>query len=235
MAAPEQSNTCELSAGLRARAAAVKCALGALPVGQDVVVTGEAGKPVTISPGRLPASADEIKAALLDLIIEEETAQLAAAIDVKLKGDDALARSFSACLLFTAVVVIDKDENESTTDIQKYGAIAACKRLLLDGVPAPSAQAAAAGGCRVAIVPVFKKGGKITRKRVARAKAAISRRLAASCSLGRGRLDVKLVGKRKRPLAKLLARSPQAAAVRRLSATAVSARQPKLRVRWDAR
>lgn len=238
-----------LPAGARAFAAQLSddtdCDLGNLPFHIDVLtdmpIQGTAGD---ISPEKLPIDTVQLGLDLADAFQEVQNEQIAAAIAIAIKKDPGITEALDGCLLLAGYQEITIDKNQRVTYGGTQGfagnaALSACKRLLIDNTPVPTQvrATAAASRCRVAFVPAFRKGRRVTTRMIARAKAAFARKVSTGCTRkAGGGFTARVRARPKRTtLNRLLRTRVRAAANRRLRPGAEDKPGDTLRLRWSAK
>jgi hypothetical protein len=141
---------------------------------------------------------------------------------------------FGACIEFGRPL-LGIDPHEEDAEVHRAGRATlfkACAEVLLRGssVRAPRT---AARGCPVRVVPLFRKGAKVTKRDRARARRAISRRLRPTCKIRGGRtLRASLAARGDKPLTRIIGRRV-GAPVARKSRTPAGDR--RMRVKWTAK
>jgi len=141
----------------------------------------EPGKTKNISPREIPA---ETYGLILEILAEQEGERLAAALTAKVGGAKQAHDAIHGCVLMTQSAFEHREFDQREATITREGQVAlfnACARLLLSQTtPTPRARPAASG-CHATVIPLFKKGAKVTKRRRTRAVKAIKRRIQASC------------------------------------------------------
>ena len=216
---------CAGSAGVFASPAAA-CNL---PFGRlSTLPVPDPGEPTDISSGRVPANTKtvEVEAEVTDAEIDKFLATLAI-VKRKIAENNALG----TCIIFGGGGDIE--------DEVVYGAVEkACIKLLHAAATSPTRKGrAAAGRCRVAIVPVWRRGSRPSPRQRRKAAAGYRRLVAASCrSSSPRRLKFRVTARgTSAKLNPLLGRRARAGVVRVAPRTAKEGPNAKLRVRWRRR
>jgi hypothetical protein len=180
---PAQPPACGSAA--EAFAAAKMCDLGKLPFGSEVSTPApRRGDTVNISPKPTPASAEEVLAAIRELLLEQERAEILVAINLAgggetdLGGRD-LTDALDGCVLMGEGILGGKAVVQRES---RFALLRACARLVLNEATrrAPSGTTAA-DGCNAVFVPAFPRGRKVTKRKRKRAVATMREWIAVSC------------------------------------------------------
>jgi hypothetical protein len=220
-----------------ARAAAKTCDLGKLPFGSEFSVPGPSrGETVNISPKPVLANAVEVWAAIRDLLILQEQAEIIVAITLAGGGDIEIGtknveEALDGCVLMGEGILGSKASVHAES---RFALVRACGRLLLDeAIRGGHARTAAADGCNAVFVPAFAKDRKVTKRMRRRAVAQAKSLIAMSCKQRRpGRLSVSVRARgRGATLREVTGRRLGAKVARRVSK---GAPEQRLGVRWRA-
>jgi hypothetical protein len=238
-----------LPAGTTAFAAQISddanCDLGNLPFHLDVLTAmPKQGSAADISPKALPIDTVQLGIDLADAFAEVQNEQIAATMAIAIKKDPKITDAMDGCLILAGYqeLVLGKDGYVTfggKTGFAGVAALSACKRLLIDHTPVPTRvrATAAATRCRVAFVPAFRKGRRVTARMIARSTAAVRRKISPSCTpKAGGGLSARLRPRAKgATLNKLLRTRVRAAANRRLRSGTQDKPGETLRLRWSAK
>lgn len=234
---------CSVAARFSAEGAAEdpSCQLGKLPVNKTVNVdVPEPGKTTNISPRRIPPGTDGLDWAI-KLLKEAEAEEEAKAREEAKNLATALAAKFGAekaqnLIGWCVVVHAPPLEIELTWDESaaiNAALYKACARVLLGAeAPKPASARAAARRCQVTVVPLFKKGTKVTKRRRKQAVAAIEERVKASCDAKRTGFVASLKARGKGATLNQVTGSKIGAPLARLSDTPANGLRAS--VRWKA-
>ena len=224
---PSQPPPC---GGSMARAAAKVCDLGKLPFGSEWSVPGPSrGETVDISPKPVRASAEEVLAAIRELLLEEEEQEILVAMAIDL-GEKA-SENFKGCVLFGETLILGS--KPSVGSEQRSALLRACARLVRDEATRIVQGSAAAAGCEAIFVPVFREGQKVTKRKRRRAVANAREQIATSCKQRRvGRLSFAVRARGKQAtLPEVIGRRLHVKVARRVPR---GAPEQRLGVRWRA-
>jgi hypothetical protein len=232
--APAQPPRCG-AASFLANTPRKPCHLGELPIGERVAVDmPEPGKTKNISPREIPPETYDL---VLEILAEQEADRLVAALAAKFGGLEKAKDLINGCLIVVQggfSELDDRGENLVIPDEKRPTVFSACARLLLSGSPPATAGGrVAASGCHVKVVPLFKKGTKVTKRRRARAVAAMKDQVRASCEAKRNGMAISLKARGKRATLNRVTGKNIGAPLARYSNTPANDR--RARVRWTAR